>query len=881
MPALHLTHFSSRVHASADRNLTGLPELDAWLERLAEERLGEADSRSERQAKAAHWLATVARKGMIRAGSAVELSARETQALAEEHAWARKAVSEGRALQRLRLDADERDALAEALDWLRADAGPSLSGDWSRISLAQAKKGHDDWIDATRKDELRRAEKMAALDGCEPLFTLSSPPEMEGWSWVQVISPEALNREGALMRHCVGSYAEQVAEGSCSIWSLRDAEGKPRITVETSDISFAPAPPPARPFPLSQLRDRLAAQRSGEIEEDPRGAAIERKLAQIRGFANAVIGSKDIGAVESLLEHFQSIGVPVVEAGHDLARAGRALTPAGFGEMKIWRKAEAADDAEAARRAQSLLGGSPGAAELITLASFCERMSYPLAFKSLAPALTEERLGSYFDSADQLAGLLGLRLGAGRLSGRLLDPNNPEDRRACEELAARPAQGDAQSALKEAVAIARLGFDDALEAVASVNESRFDSSFAQMINAQLESERVAIRLGHGPFKTRSVWRPDPALARDARAIAESLPPMDSSVESLRSLAQMANLCAALGYHDAVELLSEKALSLFPENQAKDLSKTAFGLAGYERLKFTGRMPGDFPDHVETRLWTPSELSREPAIQAAAALAKLDRYHERDQIQAMGLFFKLGHSEAAAILSDAILARHGPGPAALIFSRAGVEMPAGVFAPPPGVNPAEYLEQTLVVCMEAGLLSSAKAALAALAALPQSAFDSEESFKTQALSCESQLITIGLIEECVIEAKTHPRVFAALDPKQSVDGIATLQHALGFGALRDRLGVRVGSHVYKGVCALAALLPKEVPQLARPGALTRNVELVGETSKKIASFFSAGPEGWGHEQRDAMIHAITGFGIMNRKAPGTPQEPETAPRGPRR
>ena len=45
---------------------------------------------------------------------------------------------------------------------------------------------------------------------------------------------EALNYEGESMGHCVGSYCEDVIGGNTRIFSLRDAEGKPHVTVEVT-----------------------------------------------------------------------------------------------------------------------------------------------------------------------------------------------------------------------------------------------------------------------------------------------------------------------------------------------------------------------------------------------------------------------------------------------------------------------------------------------------------------------------------------------------------------------------------------------------------------------------------------------------------------------
>lgn len=55
-----------------------------------------------------------------------------------------------------------------------------------------------------------------------------------GYKWVKVESPEALNGEGAAMGHCVGSYCNKVEAGNSVIYSLRDENGLPHVTIEVA-----------------------------------------------------------------------------------------------------------------------------------------------------------------------------------------------------------------------------------------------------------------------------------------------------------------------------------------------------------------------------------------------------------------------------------------------------------------------------------------------------------------------------------------------------------------------------------------------------------------------------------------------------------------------
>lgn len=53
----------------------------------------------------------------------------------------------------------------------------------------------------------------------------------DGFTMVQ-LGPEDCEVEGDLMGHCVGDYAEDVAEGKTEIYSLRDPKNRPHVTIE-------------------------------------------------------------------------------------------------------------------------------------------------------------------------------------------------------------------------------------------------------------------------------------------------------------------------------------------------------------------------------------------------------------------------------------------------------------------------------------------------------------------------------------------------------------------------------------------------------------------------------------------------------------------------
>lgn len=55
-----------------------------------------------------------------------------------------------------------------------------------------------------------------------------------GWQWRRLLTPAALRQEGAMMRHCLGCgrYDSNVVGGIYRYYSLRDAAGRARVTME-------------------------------------------------------------------------------------------------------------------------------------------------------------------------------------------------------------------------------------------------------------------------------------------------------------------------------------------------------------------------------------------------------------------------------------------------------------------------------------------------------------------------------------------------------------------------------------------------------------------------------------------------------------------------
>jgi len=77
------------------------------------------------------------------------------------------------------------------------------------------------------KSNLRMSEK-----GTLKIMNLNN-----GYSVVQLFTPESLDYEGSMLQHCAGDgyYDKRVHEPCVEIYSVRDAQGKPHLTIEVND----------------------------------------------------------------------------------------------------------------------------------------------------------------------------------------------------------------------------------------------------------------------------------------------------------------------------------------------------------------------------------------------------------------------------------------------------------------------------------------------------------------------------------------------------------------------------------------------------------------------------------------------------------------------
>ena len=796
-----LSAFSNFAQAKASRQIANAAELGAWLDQIAGEKLG-AGARAD---KARAWMGSVARKRMLREGATLPLDPQSERELAATAPWAERAIERGESLDRLELSENEREELLSILDWMRSDRGPGLASDWSRVSWDQAAKAHQDWIDEMARQASKLVSAQKAFDGCEKVA--AAGPDLAGWSWVRVESAQALEREGALMRHCVGSYADLVAEGELSIWSLRDPAGKPYLTLETR-----------------------------ESQEDQ---GLEAR--QIKGFANAPPTAEHARALSALFEHFQNAGCPIVASGADLAKAGLAVAPKALGGPKLWRQGDLQDQAELVEALEAL-SAEQAALCARSAAQVAGDLRCKAAFKALAPKLAGQKAAAW-ESFDVCAAQAGVAWGRGIFSGLAIDPSDPSDARLAGEIASREAASlSPQDAIDAARFAAAHGLSTALEALEPALAKAGEKQARDMLALNrelLESPAPSAFLG-GRLWTmdrQEAWRDfAAAIASDGSTVQE---------DGLTAL----ELCLARKAWSLAEPLMK-----FLGDASEPWSARAREIAMKARLRGAVLERADASLRREAAIWRD-----EPELRSKALSRAVEDPTTSNPILLVAAH--LGWRDP----SQAIV-RHLDDHQALALSQELIEL--GADAAWIGARESlgrEALYGLRQKAARAGMVKGVQDTLEALGRLPREAFSDmdEETAQAHIDSFARWRRVFDDLEMCVEQTRANAPMREALlisgdlggrgDGPRGADALSA--NPL-WRSLREYIGESSPQSAQLFLECLVKALPARCQALAVPGG--SGPELGRATRENLAFFFN---EVASSDQRQAIIAAVTDFSLM--------------------
>ena len=126
-------------------------------------------------------------------------------------------------LNDLQLSPTLKGQLDHIVDFLNSKEAESKQDSLLRVSFPQMIAHSDNWTQQLNK-------KASSAEDSEGTKTLLTFPD--GFKLIELFSQQALDREGKLMQHCVGSYYQQVKEESVKVVSLRYPSNNPHATLE-------------------------------------------------------------------------------------------------------------------------------------------------------------------------------------------------------------------------------------------------------------------------------------------------------------------------------------------------------------------------------------------------------------------------------------------------------------------------------------------------------------------------------------------------------------------------------------------------------------------------------------------------------------------------
>lgn len=192
---------------------------NVWLSEDSERYLKELQSRAAND-NVRRCVARNLRKWIINEAKLPNVVDIKTLATDDYPQWVKDKIDHEKIYYATKVTLEDEYHFSHIVDYL--NTVPPRQVNVSNMSVPEAIKQTRDW---DRKLQLQ--EDLVFEDGYKVVKKYD-----DGFSWVDVYGEKSLQREGALMKHCVGGYVEDVSNGVTKIYSLRDRQNMPHVTVE-------------------------------------------------------------------------------------------------------------------------------------------------------------------------------------------------------------------------------------------------------------------------------------------------------------------------------------------------------------------------------------------------------------------------------------------------------------------------------------------------------------------------------------------------------------------------------------------------------------------------------------------------------------------------
>ena len=211
-------------------NVINADAIDVFLNSIAENLPSDALKK---------WLTSRAKKYLI---NSEEDNSVITQFSNKAEPWMKARQKEGVALYRFNPSTTLNNKLTHIVDWLKAAndtatgitpadqqsvtrAKKTLKG-INNVSITQAFEHAELWVKELNSKGSSELVRAADETGLVPVLAHGE------FKWYRLTDQECLSREGDVMGHCVASYGNDVKKGDTVIYSLRDRQNYPHVTLE-------------------------------------------------------------------------------------------------------------------------------------------------------------------------------------------------------------------------------------------------------------------------------------------------------------------------------------------------------------------------------------------------------------------------------------------------------------------------------------------------------------------------------------------------------------------------------------------------------------------------------------------------------------------------
>jgi hypothetical protein len=176
-------------------------------------------------------------------------------------------------------------SLPEIRDWAEAER-VNLMG----LTYQQAERRSNLWHRELQKQELAEGAEQGKV-----VWRFA-----DGWTIQNLTKRRQLKQEGKALKHCVGAapgYWKRVQQGSGRILSLRDADGRPQVTIQLDAYNFYPRdkPPPGAPDFILQAAKASKNARPSKQLADRIVYWLLRTLPEGKDLQSAGLDHRDLG----------------------------------------------------------------------------------------------------------------------------------------------------------------------------------------------------------------------------------------------------------------------------------------------------------------------------------------------------------------------------------------------------------------------------------------------------------------------------------------------------------------------------------------------------------------------------------------------------------